>query len=56
MSTTNNDTSDVKQAAEQVNVQEMEKNLQDDKQVDAPESLTEQEKTSFIDEDVRTDK
>ena len=56
MSMTNDDVSDIKQAAEQVDVQEMEQNLKDKKQVDSPEPLTEQQKTSFIDEDVRTDK
>jgi len=56
MSTTNNDNSDVKQAAEQVNGQEVEKNLEENKKVDSPESLSEEEQTPFIDDDLRTDK
>ncbi|WP_352287188.1 hypothetical protein [Psychrobacter sp. GW64-MNA-CIBAN-0177] len=56
MSTTNNDTSDIKKAAEQANGQEIEKNLEDNKKVDAPKSLSEEEQTSFIDEELRTDK
>lgn len=56
MSTTDNNTSDVKQAAKNADAQQIEKNLQDKKQSDAPEQLTEEQKTSFIDEDVRTDK
>ena len=42
MSTTNNDTSDIKKAAEQANGQEVEKNLEDNKKVDAPEPLSEE--------------
>ena len=56
MSTTNNDTSDIKKAADNADVQQIEQNLQDNKQADAPESLTDAQKTPFIDEDVRTDK
>lgn len=56
MSNTNNDTSDIKKAAENVDAQQIEKNLQDNKQIDAPESLTKEQQTPFIDEDVRTDK
>ena len=47
---------DIKQAAEQVNGQEVEKNLAENKKVDAPESLSEEEQTPFIDDDLRTDK
>lgn len=56
MSTTNNDTSDIKKAAEQVDSQQIEKNLDSKKQVNAPETLTEEQQTSFIEDDLRTDK
>ena len=56
MSTTNTDNSDIKQAAEQVNSQEVEKNLAENKKVDAPEPLNEEEQTPFINDDLRTDK
>ncbi len=56
MSTTADDTSDIKKAAEQANGQEIEKNLKNDKKVGEPETLNEEEKTSFIDDDLRTDK
>ncbi|MGO2277183.1 MULTISPECIES: hypothetical protein [unclassified Psychrobacter] len=56
MSTTNNDNSNIKQAAEQVNGQEVENNLAENKKVDVPESLNEEEQTPFIDDDLRTDK
>ena len=56
MSTTNNDTSDIKTAADHVDAQQLKQNLQDDKEIDAPESLTKAQQTPFIDEDVRTDK
>lgn len=56
MSNTNHDTSDVKKAAEQADSQEIEKNLDENKKVDAPEDLSQKEQTSFIDDDLRTDK
>ena len=56
MSNTNNDTSGIKQAAEHADGQQIEKNLQDRKQVDVPEALTKEEETPFIDETLRTDK
>ncbi len=56
MSNTNNDTSDIKQAAENADGQQIEKNLQDRKEVDVPEVLTKEEETPFIDETLRTDK
>lgn len=56
MSTHKNDTSDVKQAAENANVEQIEKNLNNKQHVDSPEELTEEQTTPFIDEDVRTDK
>ncbi len=56
MSNTNNDTSDIKQAAEHADRQQIEKNLQDRKEVDVPEVLTKEEETPFIDETLRTDK
>ncbi len=56
MSTTDNDNSDIKKAAEQANGQEIEKNLEDKKTADAPESLNPEERTPFIDDELRTDK
>ena len=60
MSNANNDTShthsDIKTAAEQADSQQIAKNLKSDKQVDAPEQLSEEEQTSFIDDNLRTDK
>lgn len=56
MSNTNNDTSDIKKAAEQADSQQIEKNLQENKSVDAPEELSEEEQTSFINDELRTDK
>ena len=56
MSTTSNDTSDIKKAAEQVDTQEVEKNLKENKDVDAPEQLSDAEQTSFINDELRTDK
>lgn len=56
MSQVNSDTSDIQKAAEQVNSEQIEKNLENGKPVDVPESLTEKEKTPFIDDELRTDK
>lgn len=61
MSNTNNDTSDIKQAADHADAQQIEKNLADEKladknEVNSPEKLTAEEETPFIDETVRTDK
>ena len=56
MSNTKNDTSDIKKAAEQADSQQIEKNLAVNKQVDVPEELSKEEQTSFIDDDLRTDK
>ena len=56
MSQVNSDTSDIQKAAEQVNSEQIEKNLESDNSVDTPESLTEEEKTPFIDDELRTDK
>lgn len=56
MSTTDNDNSDIKKAAEQANGQEIEKNLEHKKTADAPESLNPEERTPFIDDELRTDK
>ncbi|WP_182405151.1 hypothetical protein [Psychrobacter sp. GP33] len=55
MSTTTNDISDIKQAANNVNVEKIEENLQDRNLIEEPESLTEKQKTPFIDEETRTD-
>lgn len=61
MSDTQKDTSDIKAAAEQADSQKIEKNLEnnkaeDSKKVDTPKKLTEEEQTSFINDDLRTDK
>lgn len=61
MSDTQKDTSDIKAAAEQADSQQIEKNLEnnkaeDSKKVDTPKKLTEEEQTSFINDDLRTDK
>lgn len=61
MSDTKKDTSDIKAAAEQADSQQIEKNLEnnkaeDSKKVHTPKKLTEEEQTSFINDDLRTDK
>ncbi|MBH0096874.1 hypothetical protein I6E61_10790 [Psychrobacter sp. NZS113] len=56
MSTTNNDSSDIKQAAENADSKQIAQNLKSDKKVDAPESLSDEEQTSFIEDELRTDK
>lgn len=56
MSNTNNDTSDIKKAADQVDGQKLEQNLKGNKKDDTPESLNEDEQTAFIDDELRTDK
>ena len=56
MSHADNDSSDIQKAAEQTNSQQIEKNLKGSKSVDAPESLIAEEKTPFIDDELRTDK
>ena len=56
MSNTNKNISDIQKAAEQVNSEQIEKNLENGKPVDVPESLTEEETTPFIDDELRTDK
>lgn len=53
--------SDVKKAAEKADSQQIEKNLaanksEGNKKVDTPEQLSEEEQTSFIEDDLRTDK
>ena len=52
--------SDVERAANEVNPNEVEKNLQSDeaknKESEQPENLSGEEKTPFIDEKLRTDK
>ena len=52
----NKNTSDIKKVAEQVDSGQIEQNLESGKSVDTPESLTEEEKTPFIDDELRTDK
>ncbi len=61
MSDSKKDTSDIKAAAEQADSQQIEKNLENNKaedsnKVDTPKELTEEEQTSFINDDLRTDK
>lgn len=61
MSDTEKDTSDIKKAAEQVDGQQIKENLQDNtaedaKKVGTPEELSKEEQTSFINDDLRTDK
>ena len=62
MSQVNSDTSDIQRtsyiqkAAEQADSQQIEQNLQNGKPVDVPASLTEEEETPFIDDELRTDK
>ncbi|MEN6669128.1 hypothetical protein AAJP47_02010 [Psychrobacter sp. B38] len=51
-----NDSSDVKKAVDHANGEQIEKNLEENKQVDAPEPLSEEEETPFIEDDLRTDK
>lgn len=56
MSDTNNDVSDIKKAAEQVDTQQIDKNLNNASQNNTTENLSEEEQTPFIKEDLRTDK
>lgn len=56
MSNINSDTSDIQQAAEQVDPQQIEKNLNENKKAGTPEVLSEKEDTPFINEELRTDK
>ena len=56
MSQVNSDISDIKKAAEQADSQQIEQNLQNGKPVEVPESLTEEETTPFIDDELGTDK
>ncbi len=56
MSNTDNDTSDIKKAAEHADSQKIARNLEDNKAVDAPEALNKDEQTFFIEDDLRTDK
>ena len=53
--------SDVKKAAEKADSKQIEKNLaanksEGNKKADTPEQLSEEEQTSFIEDDLRTDK
>lgn len=56
MSNTNNDSSDINKAAAQANSQKIADNLEENKEVNTPELLSEEEQTSFIEDDLRTDK
>lgn len=50
------DTSEIKQAAKQADAAQIKKNLDEQSATNEPESLTEEQKTPFIDDDVRTDR
>lgn len=56
MNQTSNENSEVKQALDNADAQQIEKNLQHDKQKEVPESLSGIEETPFIDNKDRTDK
>lgn len=56
MSKNTSDTSEVKQAAEHANVEQIEKNLDNRKPIEKPAVLTDDETTPFIDEENRTDR
>lgn len=61
MSDSKDDTSDVKKAAERADAQKIQENLADNQAVDNeqlndPAVLSEDEQTSFINDDLRTDK
>ena len=56
MSSPKDDTSDIKQAVDQINVDKIAENLQSKTGSGEPESLTVEQTTPFIDENTRTDK
>lgn len=66
MSNTNSEPSDIKQAADNVDAQKIERNLKDKKSnestenksadIEVPEDLSDEEQTPFIDDTLRTDK
>ena len=56
MTNNTDDTSDIKKAADHADAAQIKKNLEGHTEAESPENLTEDEKTSFIDEDARTDK
>jgi len=56
MSHIDNDRSDIKQAAEQADSQKIAKNLEGEQKSATPETLSKDEQTSFIKEELRTDK
>lgn len=56
MSNTNDNKSDLQQAANQADAEKIKKNLQQDKSSETPESLAENEETPFMDDQSRTDK
>ncbi len=56
-STTDQDVSSkLTEAVKKVDVEQIDKNLHQNKEADAPEHLTDSEKTPFIDDEQRTDK
>lgn len=56
MITTDNVSSDIKQAAEHADAKQIEKNLTEGQASTTPEPLTKEQETPFIDETARTDK
>ena len=56
MSNSNENKSDLQQAAENVDTSQIEKNLDHDNKSNAPEQLSDDEKTPFMDDKSRTDK
>lgn len=56
MSNPNDNKSDLQQAVDKADAEQIDKNLQQDKSANTPDNLSENEKTSFIDEQSRTDK
>ena len=53
---TNENKSELQQAAENVDANQIKENLEQNKSSDAPEPLSEDEKTPFMDDKSRTDK
>ena len=56
MSAADNHTSDIKKAADHVDTEQIENNLTNKQDPKTPESLTKEQKTPFINDDIRTDK
>lgn len=52
----NNETSDISKAADHADATQIKQNLDEKKQADKPENLSDEQKTPFIEEELRTDK